>query len=804
MIRPYLAVIKDSYRAAASSWVLYAMIGLVTLILILIFPFGIEEQLASQIYERDIADGVALSKRLVAAGSRDVETPVKRVWERLPEDTQEGLRELYEDSSAVAPGADRPEQSMERLQKQARYFQKMLNDLNEMLDDPTLYEEQAWKDYALDAEARELLETGPEQLSEGSLARLNRLLMNAAFARELNPGPPTSIRLKYLVWNLSEAAIPIRRQELPSVLNIPFLLDKFVLSIGVFVAILVTASVVPQMLEPGSLNLLLSKPIHRWCLFLAKYIGACAFIVVLSTYFFFGLWLFFGLRLGIWDSAFLACIPLYVLVFAIYFSVSALAGAIFRSTIIAVVASILFWMLCFVVGFGYSIFSSINDSYEIDRLVVLDEDLMQIDAKNVPYLWDDSESKWKRTFVPETNEEIANMVHFVGGEEFVLPQMFGPVYDSENKQLITAQTSMMYAGSPLASGHLMGVGTKEDDWQYQESFPAPDLSVEIFRELDGSIIVATRLGSIWRLRGDPIELMKEFEQQSVEVSAVPVNIDSGVSGTPQGGTDFTPFEEVGPDIPFDFSLPASIKQNPVSGELVVYSQGTLEVITKNSNGRYERVGKNSVTLPGPKELSAKVAFAGNWIIVGRGNGVVYRIQRDTMEVLNSFEPESNAAIVDVSISPDGRWFGAVYGNGNFWLGDNQASSPEVVLAEVKGQGGISTATFADAESLWIADRINRVRRYSIDGLALEETRTPAEGVLGILYRYVLVPVYIVCPKPGEFYRLVSYLTAEEATDESVERRDSETRNPWEPLWNGLIFIAVMLLIGCLCIERQDF
>ena len=127
---------------------------------------------------------------------------------------------------------------------------------------------------------------------------------------------------------------------------------------------------------------------------MAKYLGACAFTVVLSTYLFVGLWLFFGTRIGIWDTAFIFCIPLYVLVFAIYFAVSALAGAVFRNTIVAVVLSILFWMLCFSVGTMYSLFDGIYQNFEIRQIVVTDNELFQIDKKNVPYVWNVEEGKW--------------------------------------------------------------------------------------------------------------------------------------------------------------------------------------------------------------------------------------------------------------------------------------------------------------------------------------------------------------------------------------------------------------------------
>ena len=52
---------------------------------------------------------------------------------------------------------------------------------------------------------------------------------------------------------------------------------------GMIAAILVTSTVIPQMFEPGSITLLLSKPVSRSLLFSAKFLGACAFVFLNVT-----------------------------------------------------------------------------------------------------------------------------------------------------------------------------------------------------------------------------------------------------------------------------------------------------------------------------------------------------------------------------------------------------------------------------------------------------------------------------------------------------------------------------------------
>ena len=129
---------------------------------------------------------------------------------------------------------------------------------------------------------------------------------------------------------------------------------------GVFVAVLVTASMIPQTFEAGSVDLLLSKPISRSWLFLAKFVGGCAFIAINAAYFIGGLWLMLGLRFGLWNQRLLWAIPLYLFLFAIYYSVSALAGIVWRNAIVSVVMAVVFWFVCWTLGTANTLVESIS------------------------------------------------------------------------------------------------------------------------------------------------------------------------------------------------------------------------------------------------------------------------------------------------------------------------------------------------------------------------------------------------------------------------------------------------------------
>ena len=65
-----------------------------------------------------------------------------------------------------------------------------------------------------------------------------------------------------------------------------------------------------------------------------------------------GIWLLLGVRLDMWRPELMWCIPLYVFLFAIYFSVSALAGAIWRNAIVSLIIVLVFWLGVTLIGFA--------------------------------------------------------------------------------------------------------------------------------------------------------------------------------------------------------------------------------------------------------------------------------------------------------------------------------------------------------------------------------------------------------------------------------------------------------------------
>jgi ABC-type transport system involved in multi-copper enzyme maturation permease subunit len=108
---------------------------------------------------------------------------------------------------------------------------------------------------------------------------------------------------------------------------------------------IVTAFFIPNMLRKGTVDLLVTKPVHRWTLLVFKFIGGLSFMFLTTAAVVIGVWLAFGLRTGLWSHGFLLSIFVLTLQFAIFYSVSTLLGVVTRSPIVAILGTIAFWGL---------------------------------------------------------------------------------------------------------------------------------------------------------------------------------------------------------------------------------------------------------------------------------------------------------------------------------------------------------------------------------------------------------------------------------------------------------------------------
>lgn len=107
------------------------------------------------------------------------------------------------------------------------------------------------------------------------------------------------------------------------------------------------SSFIPSMLEKGNIDLLLSKPVSRTKIILAKFIGGVLLIFISLCYFIGFVWLILSLKSGFWHFPFLYSILWLTLSFAVIYALIILVGLVSQSTILSIIIS---FFLVFIVS----------------------------------------------------------------------------------------------------------------------------------------------------------------------------------------------------------------------------------------------------------------------------------------------------------------------------------------------------------------------------------------------------------------------------------------------------------------------
>ena len=95
-------------------------------------------------------------------------------------------------------------------------------------------------------------------------------------------------------------------------------------------------------LEKGIVELYLSKPFKRWELLAGRALGASAGVTANLMYCIVGLWLVFGLKVGVWHLGFLTAGLLVAYAFVCYFSIVSFMAIWTRNAILTIVFGLLF------------------------------------------------------------------------------------------------------------------------------------------------------------------------------------------------------------------------------------------------------------------------------------------------------------------------------------------------------------------------------------------------------------------------------------------------------------------------------
>ena len=654
----------------------------------------------------------------------------------------------------------------------------MQKTFDKLLERRDFYDRSSWSGTRLTFEGQQLV-ARQKELDDEEVQRLNRIAFEAAFPGIIESSPSTSFQLQYALYGDLGEPLPVSKQQMVNFFrqNLPWFIDKILLSIGLLVAVLVTAPIIPQTFDPGSLHLLLSKPINRSLLYVTKFLGGCAFILLAATYLFIGLWLLLGWRLGVWETRLLWCIPIYGFVFAIYYSVAALAGLFWRNTVVSIIVAMLFWGLCFGIGIADGLMKGIVEKGRIKQIVPAGERMVVIDRSNTPLAWNDSLKTWDVVFLADDAAEMRSVITAVAQ----LPPITGPVFDPRGRQLVALTMSFRNGQQMIAAGNA------DQNFKPVEIAAAPSSPLKLLSAPDGGTILVTsdgfsRLASDLKAADAPIKFMG-FD--------IPLRSRG-------------PLTDVGPEPRQTWGSPANAAVDPASGRIAVVSRGLVMTYELDSEGKYRKLGEEKLAIKDDQKV--KLAFSGSTIVVAHGVGELLLVDATSLATRKIVQTKDSHAVETLAPAPNGQQFAVLLDDNRLWLLDPQAA--ELTLAKVRGQGEISAVAYDPAGNLLVADRTTRLTQYSTASMQVEKQLAPAFSLQEWVYRYVVRPIYWVCPKPGEFYKTVQYVLLNQDDNKSEARLTTGSLqselNPWAPVRSSLAFMLVMLAIGCLYMQWQEF
>ncbi len=114
---------------------------------------------------------------------------------------------------------------------------------------------------------------------------------------------------------------------------------------ALFISIFSASSFIPNMLEKGNVDLVLSKPISRNEILLGKFLGGILVVLVNIAYLVAGLWVLIGFKFGIWDPGILLTILTITYAFAVLYSLIILIGVVSQSSVLAMIISYLIFFV---------------------------------------------------------------------------------------------------------------------------------------------------------------------------------------------------------------------------------------------------------------------------------------------------------------------------------------------------------------------------------------------------------------------------------------------------------------------------
>jgi hypothetical protein len=786
---PYIAVLRDSFHAALSSRVLWVALVAIWLLLAILAPIGVREDFTTNFRGSDFQNGTRL-KALLARGLVDPasqQKPIGRIAAQMPDDLR---RQLIR----VGQGDE------------VRIRTSVLADaLNECLDDEAWYDAETWKSSHRLRELRELDSMPDPEMSDSLRRRRARLRIESVLPGVFQSRSSRSIIITYAGMDFP-TPVAVDKAQFEIVINqfvMPFIIDWALGFALILLGILVTASIIPDMLQPGSLHLLLSKPISRPLLLLSKFVGGCAFVFLCVVQLIIGLYLIAGLRLDLWNARLLLCIPVAVFSFSVFYSISLVAGLRWRSPILSIGVTTICGTFFLLVGF----FGGFSDTFvkgpdKLRGVVAAGDSLFAATNGGGLVRFDQPANRW---------------VEVIEGDAFGGDRTLTPIRLADE----SIATALVKGGrfNPFGSGSLdLLVLSQGNQWTPEPSLRLPTATSVLFSVDDETVmamntsdLAVTQTTVVLDAAGetpqdddqdgdlgqDRSDEAKKSETKTPEWLG---KLSNMMGGATKG------FEEV---LPSDVSLssPRGIVVEPGGKWLVAWSRGRLIRLNRNSDQpTWSR--SMSASLPGEASQRGVIGLSGDVVLLSRGEDSVRLYDAETLASLAELDLDRAESATAVTGLGDRR-FALVTGDGKLLiLQPSKDDRSEYEIARTLPIRDVHHVTVDPiSDSLVIAHRIDQIDLLDRTSLEVKRQIRPSLTRWRLVDLYFMSPLRMIVPQTGELGETIASLISGKSgvaipggpNEGEVVRYDI-----FRPVVSCSTFIVVMLTIGCVYFSTRDF
>jgi len=119
----------------------------------------------------------------------------------------------------------------------------------------------------------------------------------------------------------------------------------FLYTWGMFLSVFASSGLIANVLEPGRIELLVSKPVSRTHILLGRYAGNVLVVSCNVIFLVLGIWTILGIKTGIWSGTFLISIATTIFIFAVLLAVVVLMGVLFDSAALATMVTVALMIL---------------------------------------------------------------------------------------------------------------------------------------------------------------------------------------------------------------------------------------------------------------------------------------------------------------------------------------------------------------------------------------------------------------------------------------------------------------------------